>query len=129
GTRGRNDRGLAGWTIYLDLNNNGRLDDGEPSTQTNESGEYWFMDLDDGTYVVREVPQDGWTQTAPITTFERDSYTRAESGRAVRAGDVNGDGRTDIVVADFGGSSLLIFEQQANGTLAAPRSLATGRTT
>ena len=105
GVRGRNDRGILGWTIYLDLNNNGQLNDGEPVTQTDRSGEYWFMGLDPGTYVVREVPQEGWTQTAPMFTLQRDSYLGGEQPLAVRTGDVTGDGAADVVVADFGGSA------------------------
>ncbi len=124
GVRGRNDRGILGWTIYLDLNNNGQLDDGEPSTQTERTGEYWFMGLDAGTYVVREVPQEGWTQTAPVVTFQRDSYLGGEQPVAVRTGDVTGDGLADVVVADFGGSSLLIYENLGNNTLADARTFA-----
>ena len=124
GVRGRNDRGILGWTIYLDLNNNGQLDEGEPTTQTERTGEYWFMGLEAGTYVVREVPQEGWTQTAPAVTFGRDSYAGGEQPLAVRTGDVTGDGAADVVLADFGGSSLLIYENLGDGTLADPRTIA-----
>jgi hypothetical protein len=58
---------LAGWTIYLDTNNNGRLDDGEKSTVTNADGKYKFESLPAGEYRVREVMKDGWRQTAPAT--------------------------------------------------------------
>ncbi len=54
--------GLAGWTIYLDANNNGQLDTGEQSTTTDAAGMYWFVDVAPGTYPVREV-QTGWFQT------------------------------------------------------------------
>ncbi len=59
---------LAGWTIFLDENENGQLDEGEQSTVTGsgeELGWYWFTDLEPGTYNVCEVPQNGWTQTYP----------------------------------------------------------------
>lgn len=65
GVRGPGERGLAGLTVYLDLNNNGDLDIGEPSTVTsadlfftptvNEAGNYSFSHLPAGTYKVREV--------------------------------------------------------------------------
>jgi len=58
--------GLAGWTIYLDLNNNNQLDQGEPSTITGQDGSYSFPGLSDGDYTVREVQQDNWTQTWPM---------------------------------------------------------------
>ncbi|MEM8831366.1 MAG: RHS repeat-associated core domain-containing protein [Cyanobacteria bacterium P01_G01_bin.19] len=57
--------GLEGITIYLDLNDNGELDDNEPSQVTDENGEYSFTELEAGTYVVREVLPDDSTQTAP----------------------------------------------------------------
>ena len=58
--------GLGGWTIYLDLNSNGRLDAGEPSTLTDSRGQYSFTDLEPfTTYTVAEVPQQYWVQTYP----------------------------------------------------------------
>lgn len=60
-----NERGLPGITIYIDSNNNGALDAGEPSKVTsvdlfytpavNEAGSYEFTHLVTGTYVVREI--------------------------------------------------------------------------
>lgn len=83
------ESGLSGWTIFLDSNNNGKLDTGEMSTVTsaddlsttglNEAGAYSFSvtpdadrsDPDNDPYLVREVQQSGWMQTtanpAPIT--------------------------------------------------------------
>ncbi|MBD2169240.1 DUF4114 domain-containing protein [Calothrix membranacea FACHB-236] len=60
-----NESGLAGWTIYLDTNQNGELDDSETSTQTDANGNYSFNDLVPGTYTVAEVMQSGWQQTFP----------------------------------------------------------------
>ena len=54
---------LLGWTIFIDANDNGDLDEGEVSTTTDENGEYWFTDLFLGTYNIREVVQDHWQQT------------------------------------------------------------------
>ena len=60
------DPGLEGWTVFLDQNQNGALDEGEPSTVTDGIGGYAFTDLGPGTYRVREVAQSGWQQTAPV---------------------------------------------------------------
>ena len=57
--------GLPGWKIYLDLNENGTLDAGEPSDVTDMSGRYEFIGLEAGTYKVREVMQPGWMQIFP----------------------------------------------------------------
>jgi len=56
---------LAGWTVFLDLNVNGSLDDGEPATVTNEDGSYRFRDLMPGEYVVGQVMPNRWDQTYP----------------------------------------------------------------
>ncbi|MFN5513449.1 MAG: Calx-beta domain-containing protein [Cyanobacteriota bacterium] len=62
------ESGLTGWTVYIDANNNGQLDSGELSTQTDGNGNYQFNDLRPGTYSLAQVVQDGWQQTYPIFT-------------------------------------------------------------
>ena len=37
--------GLADWTVFLDLNNDGVADPSEPTALTNASGEYSFISL------------------------------------------------------------------------------------
>jgi uncharacterized delta-60 repeat protein len=49
---------LNGWSISLE-------GAGEPSTVTAADGSYSFTNLNPGTYTIREVVQNGWTQTAP----------------------------------------------------------------
>jgi hypothetical protein len=60
------DPGLGGVTVYLDGNNNGMLDPGEVSTVTAADGTFSFTNLLPGTYHVREVVPNGYTQTAQI---------------------------------------------------------------
>ena len=65
--------GVAGVSIYLDLNNNGVLDDNEPTQVTDDNGQYVFEGLAAGTYTVRELVPEGSTQTLPADgqyTFE-----------------------------------------------------------
>jgi hypothetical protein len=65
---GKQDAGepvLAGWTIYLDANNNGLQEPTETSAVTDVAGKYQFTNLPAATYNVREVQQAGWRQTAP----------------------------------------------------------------
>ena len=67
--------GLAGVQIYLDLNNNGILDNEEPVTITSdddpntpdidETGNYQFDNLNADTYIVREVIPVGYDQATP----------------------------------------------------------------
>ncbi len=66
-----NEFGLPDWTIFLDTNDNGELDDGEPFATTYSDDNEWgygpgyfeFTNLRPGTYQVREVAQEGWAQT------------------------------------------------------------------
>jgi 6-phosphogluconolactonase (cycloisomerase 2 family) len=88
--------GLPGWTVYVDSNQNGLRDAGEPGASTAANGSYTIGGLFSGNYVVREVPQVGWTQTAPNMQFpikrvsERlDSFSDSYSLN----GDLSGDGR------------------------------------
>lgn len=73
--------GLAGVSIYLDINDNGELDEDEPvqltaeddpaTAEINETGQYQFTDLEPGTYIVRELVPEGFEQTSP----EEGQYT------------------------------------------------------
>ena len=56
---------LEGWTIFLDDNDNGILDDDEESRQTDAGGFYLFSNMDPGDYIIAEVPQNDWVQTLP----------------------------------------------------------------
>jgi RHS repeat-associated protein len=57
--------GLAGVTVYLDLNHTGQLAPNDPETQTDALGHYFFSNLAPGTYTVAEVTTAGLLQTAP----------------------------------------------------------------
>ncbi len=57
----------ASKTVFLDTNNNGKLDAGETSVVTGSDGRYKFTGLAAGTYHVRRVFPNGYTySTAPI---------------------------------------------------------------
>jgi len=57
--------GIPGVTVYLDANDNGALDTGEQSLVTDANGRGAFTNLEPGNYVVREVPQAGFSATTP----------------------------------------------------------------
>lgn len=59
------EQGVVGVTIYLDLDNDGALDPGEPQQVTGSLGDYLFADVPAGAYVVREVVPAGTRQTVP----------------------------------------------------------------
>ncbi len=56
---------VAGCTIYLDLNQNGRHDTGEPSQLTDATGSFTFTGLAIGSYTVAEEVPPGWQRTWP----------------------------------------------------------------
>jgi hypothetical protein len=56
---------LVGWTVYLDANNNGSLDDGEVQTLTMADGSYVFRHLTlNTTHIVRVVVPEGYYLTS-----------------------------------------------------------------
>ena len=74
---------VPGITIYIDLDNDGELDEDEPSQFTNENGEYIFEGLAAGTYTLREVTPDGFTSTteeAIITVGESETIENVDFG-------------------------------------------------
>ena len=69
--RDAGEPGMAGVTVYLDSNDNGRLDAGEPSRLTDANGGYAFTDVAAGARVVREVAPTGYQQTSPSAAYSR----------------------------------------------------------
>jgi hypothetical protein len=61
------DTPLASVKVYLDTNNNGAWNTGEPTTNTLPDGSYAFAGLVAGTYKVRQVTPAGYVRTAPAT--------------------------------------------------------------
>lgn len=100
---GRPDPGdvpIPNWQIYLDINNNGRVDFNEPSTLTNAVGNYIFVNLPPGTYQVREVQQPNFRQTtpnpAPITISSGTNAGNINFGNNFFAGTIAGTKFNDI---------------------------------
>jgi hypothetical protein len=71
GDRDAGEPPLPGVSIYLDLDDNGQHDTGEPQTATAADGTYEFVGLTPGDYVVREVVPAGYRQTSPAVLPER----------------------------------------------------------
>jgi hypothetical protein len=106
------ENGIAGWTVYLDLDNDGVLDAGEPSAVTAANGTYLLRGVfGPGTFNVRTVIQSTFRQTFPASSAAQ-SVTLATKTSIVSAvnfgvqelpgqihgrkwNDLNGDGVMD----------------------------------
>jgi len=70
---------LSGITVYLDQNNNGSLNEAEPTALTNVNGEYEFRDLNTGIYQVRVVPSADPNLEIPFPDSDRIPFTGLEA--------------------------------------------------
>lgn len=67
--RDSSDAGAANVRVYIDANNNGRLDTAEASVLTGTSGTYSLTGQRPGTHIVRFVMPSGWQLTSPYTYY------------------------------------------------------------
>jgi RHS repeat-associated protein len=61
----RDHTGIAGWTVFTDLDFDGEWDSNEPSATSAEDGTYRIAELDPGVYRVGLVPKPAWIQVFP----------------------------------------------------------------
>ncbi len=89
GVKDEGEPGLGGWVIYVDYNDNGELDLGEPYAVTAADGTYTITGVISGTFKVREVAQDGWECSFPTDSDDHGCYHEIEfaSGEAVTVKD------------------------------------------
>lgn len=70
------EQGLAGWTVYLDLNNDGYKEAGEPTTTTATDGSYVLDNYrGPGTYTVAVVKKSLFTETSPADGLNKQTVT------------------------------------------------------
>lgn len=101
GRQDSNEHGLAGWTVFLDVNGDGVLNnpegDGiasalarEPWAITDNHGNYLFQGIGPGAYPVRQVVQGGWIQTtsdpAPVAARSGTDAGGVNFGNTTSAG-------------------------------------------
>ena len=124
---------VAGEVIYLDANNNSKLDTGELSTTTSATGSYSFSNVPVGATIIRQILPTGYTQTSPsgglgihVTVTQGGSFTKenfTDKSPAVMhtkltgttigtAGSYNNSGNTIAKATD--GSTSTFFDGQAS---------------
>jgi len=132
GTRNVGERGLAGITVYLDLNGNSLLDVGEPEAQTSadlyytpavdEAGTYSFTHLAQGTYAIREILPTVLSSTPAgerehvVTIGPAEDHTGVNFAAVFRPNeihgtlfdDANGNHQRDAGEAGIGGVTIFV---------------------
>ena len=97
GVRQTGEGGIAGVTVYIDLNGSGKLDGSDPTTVTDSMGNYLFSGLPAGTYTVRQVIPNGEAATSPLGYSGIVTLANGQSA----AGPVFGDVLVSAVRLDF----------------------------
>jgi hypothetical protein len=122
--------GLAGWTIYVDYDNDSILDQDEPSAVTGVDGKYTIKGVKPGEWTVREVLQKAWTCSYPNPCnyvekfYSQAKFTGNDFGNwypATKGGykwyDRNGDGIWDAGEPVIPGWKIQVYD--ANNVLVA----------
>ena len=81
GVNDKTDPGLAGWTVFVDTNNDGRLTAGEPNTVSDVKGKYSLVGLPAGNVSVYEVLKAGFK---PTTGFSDHAIVNIRDNRVVK---------------------------------------------
>jgi protocatechuate 3,4-dioxygenase beta subunit len=82
GKKGASEKGLAGVTVYVDLNHDGKYESNENSKVTDANGNFSFAGLNPGTYTIRVKNPTGFAQTTPAGGFQ----VTVAAGQSVAAG-------------------------------------------
>ncbi len=100
---------VSGVTVFLDLDGDRILDQGERSTLTDANGDYRFNNVTDSIVtVVAEVPPG--CNTIPFSPgVVRSTIGVGDLARSITHVDVDGDGDEDLLVASDGSNSLAVL--------------------
>ncbi len=129
--------GIAGETLFLDLNENGARDFNEPRTvsaiddpstdDVDEAGQYSFSSLGNRPYTVRVLDASHLLQTTPVgNSFDRQVYSLAVTGsqlgspQDVIVADFNGDTWPDLATAIYDRNSVSILLNDGHGGYTLP---------
>ncbi len=122
GVKSATEPGLADYTIYLDKNNNSKMDSDEDSVLTDENGKYNLNKLSKGTYIIREsisnedkllpsFPQSGYYSV----NLTDKNVTGKDFGNTIPSS----SGRTDDPGKSLSISGTKFLDMDANGAKSA----------
>lgn len=69
GVQTSSDPGLGGWVVYCDLNDSGTFQSDDNNKTTTSNGDFSFVSLKPGTYIIRVIPESGYQETDPASGF------------------------------------------------------------
>ena len=113
--------------MYLDLNNNGLLESGEPSAVTladatntddiNEDGLYLFTSLAAGDYTVADLEDPvGGTQSVPLEMgYTPHTLAASDGPSGVTTIDANADGLAALVATNRASNTVSVFTATTGG--------------
>jgi hypothetical protein len=102
GLRNVGELPMAGQAVFIDLNNNGTAELGEPLRLTDALGNYSFANIHTGSYTVKNILPDGWisadTKSATVfSTVFRGSVNTIDFANLVpRLGSISGSIWNDL---------------------------------
>ena len=122
------EAGITGVTVYLDLNDNGQLDNSpvmEPRFVTAADGMYFFPGLIERDYPVGIMTPADRTLTSPRVGKFTSASTGAGQGPVAAASiDFNGDAFLDMVIVTASRVDVLVRLNNGDGTFGTPFSVA-----
>lgn len=102
GLRDAGEGGIEGVFIYIDLDGDNRIDIGEPSTRTDQNGNYKLNFPGAGTFTIREVVDPGYVQTFPGPDVDNEHTVVLTGDPAVDRDRVAGLNFGNTLTVDFG---------------------------
>lgn len=104
GARNENEKGLAGVTVWADLNNNRKLDKDEPRAVSGATGKYEIAGVRPGTVRIRQLTPKTFRATTGVRTV------RVSGGSAATSSNVDlGDSQTVLITGN------VFADNDANG--------------
>jgi hypothetical protein len=104
GARNENEKGMAGVTVFADLNNNRKLDKDEPRAVTGATGKYEIAGVRPGTVRIRQLTPKTFRATTGVRTV------RVTGGSAATSSNIDlGDSQTVLITGN------VFADNDANG--------------
>ena len=86
GRQDTGEKGLSSWIVYLDINNDGKLDAGDVKFTTGSGGHYHFT-VKAGKYIIRETLKAGFRRSTPAAGAYSVTVAAGQSVRGKNFGD------------------------------------------